>query len=202
MTHAFGVRNSSKSGWKYGLVLFLALSASASAEAKTIIGLVVGVTDGDTLIVLDESKSQHKVRLAGIDAPEKRQAFGLQSKLSLSELAYGKEVAVETSKLDKYGRQIGKVLVDGQDLNLAQLQRGMAWFYRKYQQELMPSDRRRYEEAEHNSKSLKIGLWAELDATPPWNYRKGAVVHTKVEMVTVSSLGGFCINSAQKMSLV
>ena len=99
--------------------LLLALACTANAE--TITGRVVGVADGDTITVLDAGKVQHKIRLAGIDAPEKKQAFGQRSKESLSELAYDKTVEVEISKRDRYGRQIGKVLVNGRDVNLVQV---------------------------------------------------------------------------------
>ena len=125
--------------------MLLALACTANAE--TITGLVVGVSDGDTITVLDANKVQHKIRLAGIDAPEKKQAFGNRSKESLSALAFDKTVNVETDKQDRYGRQVGKVLVNGQDVNLVQVERGMAWFYRQYQREQSPNDRRLYEAA-------------------------------------------------------
>ena len=88
------------------------------------------VAYGDTITVLDADRVRHKIRLAGIDAPEKKQAFGNRSKEKLSELAFDKTVDVETGKRDRYGRQIGKVLVSGRDINLVQVERGMAWFYR------------------------------------------------------------------------
>jgi len=154
--------------------LLLALACTANAE--TITGRVVGVADGDTITVLDADKVQHKIRLAGIDAPEKKQAFGNRSKESLSELAFDKTVNVETSKRDRYGRQIGKVLVNGQDVNLVQVERGMAWFYRQHQREQSPSDRRLYEAAEDAAKAEKRGLWHDCDPVAPWEFR-----HTKRE---------------------
>ena len=117
----------------------------------------MGVADGDTITVLDANKVQLKIRLAGIDAPEKAQAFGNRSKESLSELVFDKTVAVETTKRDKYGRQIGKVLVDGRDVNLVQVERGMAWFYRQYQREQSPNDQRLYEAAEDATRAGKRG---------------------------------------------
>ncbi len=90
----------------------LLLALACTAHAVTITGRVVGVADGHTITVLDADKVQHKIRLAGIDAPEKKQAFGNRSKESLSDLAFDKTVNVETSKRDRYGRQIGKVLVN------------------------------------------------------------------------------------------
>ena len=150
--------------------MLLALACTANAE--TITGRVVGVADGDTITVLDADKVQHKIRLAGIDAPEKKQAFGQRSKQSLSDLAFGKDVAVETTKRDKYRREIGKVLVNGQDVNLVQVERGMAWFYRQYQREQSPNDRRLYEAAEDAAKANKRGLWRDADPVPPWEFRR------------------------------
>ena len=122
----------------------LLLALASSAHAETITGKVVGVADGDTITVLDADKVQHKIRLAGIDAPEKKQAFGNRSKESLSDLVFDRTVNVETEKRYRYGRKIGKVLVNGQDVNLVQVDRGMAWFYREYQREQSPSDRKLY----------------------------------------------------------
>ena len=151
--------------------LVLALACTANAEIVT--GRVVGVADGDTITVLDADKVQHKIRLAGIDAPEKKQPFGNRSKESLSELTFDKTVAVETTKRDRYGRQVGKVLINGRDVNLVQVERGMAWFYRQYQREQSPNDRKLYEAAEDSAKAGKRGLWLEANPVPPWEFRHG-----------------------------
>ncbi len=148
------------------------LALACTAHAETITGRVVGVADGDTITVLDADKVQHKIRLSGIDAPEKKQAFGNRSKESLSDLAFDKTVNVETSKRDKYGRQIGKVLVNGRDVNLVQVERGMAWFYRQYQREQSPNDQRLYEAAEDAAKAEKQGLWHDADPVAPWEFRR------------------------------
>ncbi len=153
--------------------MLLALACTANAE--TITGLVVGVSDGDTITVLDANKVQHKIRLAGIDAPEKKQAFGNRSKESLSALAFDKTVNVETDKQDRYGRQVGKVLVNGQDVNLVQVERGMAWFYRQYQREQSPNDRRLYEAAEDAARADKRGLWRDAEPLPPWEFRHNKI---------------------------
>jgi endonuclease YncB( thermonuclease family) len=121
--------------------------------------------------VLDADKVQHKIRLSGIDAPEKKQAFGNRSKESLSDMVFERTVNVETEKSDRYGRKIGKVLVNGQDVNLVQVERGMAWFYRQYQREQSPNDRRLYDEAEQAAKAGKRGLWNDADPVPPWEFR-------------------------------
>ena len=81
-------------------------------------------------------------------------------------------VKVETTKRDRYGRQIGKVLVDGRDVNLIQVQQGMAWFYREYQREQSRNDRKLYESAEYGAKAQKRGLWLDPEPVAPWNFRK------------------------------
>ena len=129
------------------VVLLLTLVLSP-AWADILIGRVVSVADGDTITVLDDSKTQHKIRLAGIDAPERKQPFGQRSKELLSDLVFGKTVQVETEKADRYGRQVGKVLIDGRDANLAIIAAGLAWHYKKYQKEQAASDRLLYASAE------------------------------------------------------
>ena len=94
--------------------------------------------DGDTLVVLDAAKTQQKIRLQGIDAPERGQAFGTKSKEHLSDLVAGQVVVVEYHDLDRYQRILGKVLLDGEDINLEQVSSGMAWHYKKYQREQTP----------------------------------------------------------------
>jgi len=158
------------------LAVPLALMCAFAVNAESITGQVVGVADGDTITVLDADKVQHKIRLAGIDAPEKKQAFGSRPKESLTDLVFNKTVDVETGKRDRYRREIGKVLVNGLDVNLVQIERGMAWFYRKYQREQSPNDREQYEAAENAAKDGKKGLWRDTDPVPPWEFR-----HTKTK---------------------
>jgi endonuclease YncB( thermonuclease family) len=141
------------------------------AHAATITGRVVGVADGDTVTVLDDSNTQHKIRLAGIDAPEKKQAFGQRSKQSLSDLVFNKQVTVETDKKDKYRREVGKILLTGQDVNLEQVTRGFAWHYKQYEQEQSPNDRKLYDFAEKEARAARRGLWADADPLPPWDFR-------------------------------
>ncbi len=148
------------------------LMAALSCAAATIQGKVVSVADGDTITVLDASKVQHKIRLSGIDAPEKKQAFGNRSKESLSDLVFAKTVTVQTDKVDKYSRNVGKVLVDGIDVNLEQIKRGMAWHYKAFEGEQPQADRQAYSGAESAAKASKRGLWAAVDATPPWEFRR------------------------------
>jgi endonuclease YncB( thermonuclease family) len=154
------------------LVLVIFLFLSIFANAKTIEGLVVGVSDGDTITVLDQQKNSYKIRLQGIDAPEKKQAFGEKSKQSLHDLVHSKQVRIEYNKEDKYGRIVGKVTLDDVDVCLQQLVLGMAWHYKKYQNEQSVSDRALYSETELKSKSLKLGLWSDDTPMPPWEFRK------------------------------
>jgi endonuclease YncB( thermonuclease family) len=154
------------------LLLVLILFLSNFANAKTIEGLVVGVADGDTITVLDQQKNTFKIRLQGIDAPEKKQAFGEKSKQSLHDLVHSKQVRIEYDKEDKYGRIVGKVTVEDVDVCLQQLVLGMAWHYKKYQNEQSVSDRALYSETELKSQSLKLGLWSDNTPMPPWEFRK------------------------------
>ena len=135
-------------------------------------GLVVGVNDGDTIKVLDDSRQQHTIRLMGIDAPEKTQAFGLRSKQSLSELVFDTQVTVQWSKRDKYGRIVGKVRSqDGRDICLIQISQGMAWHYTKYADEQSADDRGVYADAEKVARQSSLGLWQDPDPIPPWVWR-------------------------------
>lgn len=155
---------------KFTIVAALLLAA-LTCGAATIDGKVVGVSDGDTITVLDANNAQHKIRLSGIDAPEKKQPFGQRSKESLSDLVYDKAVAVETNKRDKYKRNVGKVLVDGLDANLEQIRRGMAWHYKAYEREQPAIDRKVYADAETEAKAARRGLWADAEPVPPWDFR-------------------------------
>ena len=163
----------------YIAILLLTFSGSAYADIS---GKVVAVTDGDTIKVLDSNRAQHKVRLSGIDAPEKGQPFGNASRKYLASLVVGKDVRIETSKKDRYGRVLGKVWVQPQDCpgcgktlnaNHAQILSGMAWRYLDYVKDLSPEDRGRYESAETEAKKRKRGLWSDANAIPPWAWRKG-----------------------------
>lgn len=138
------------------------------AFAKNAVHLyrVVGVADGDTLTALSLGRRQIKCRLYGIDAPEKKQAYGQASKLSLAELTFGREAQIEVVDRDRYGRSVCRIAVAGVDINREQIARGMAWMYRQY-----TSDRD-YQEAELVARTRRIGIWREAEPTPPWAFRK------------------------------
>ncbi len=142
------------------------------AWADVIQGKVVGVTDGDTVTVLDNSNTMHKIRLMGIDAPEKNMPFGQQSKQNLSNLIFNKQVLIEFNKKDRYGRTVGKITFNGLDINLEQVKSGMAWHYKKYQNEQVSEDRLAYANAEDEARLAKQGLWSDPSPLPPWDWRK------------------------------
>ena len=151
------------------VILALAISSSAWADLT---GKVIGVADGDTITVLDSSKQQHKIRLAGIDAPEKGQAFGFRSKENLARWVYDRDAIIVGNKTDRYGRLVAKVIVDGHDAGLEQVRAGLAWWYRAYAKEQTPDDREIYELAEKEAREQKLRLWRDPSPVPPWEWRR------------------------------
>ena len=140
--------------------LMLALNAHADFTGK-----VVSVADGDTITVLRE-RTQVKVRLLEIDAPEKAQAFGEKSKQSLADLCFNKTATLDDKGKDRYGRTLARVYCDGVDANAEQVRRGMAWVFDRY-----VTDRSLYV-VQEEAKAFKRGLWKDLNPLPPWDWRK------------------------------
>lgn len=158
---------------KKTILIILAMMIGQVAHATEILkGRVVGVADGDTITVLGESRTRYRIRLGGVDAPEKSQDFGRKSKQSLSDMVYGKQVGVLWDKKDGYGRILGKVIMPWGDVNLAQIRAGMAWHYKRYASDQPVADRLLYAEEETNAKRLRKGLWADTNPTPPWDWRR------------------------------
>jgi len=149
------------------LLVSLTLGFSLVAHGETISGRVVGISDGDTLTVLDVSNTQHKIRLAAIDAPEKAQAFGQRGKQKLSELCYGKSATVNVVTTDRYGRSVGDVDCAGINANEAMVQSGFAWVYRKYDK-----GHEHLYSLEEEARDAKRGLWADSNPIAPWDWRK------------------------------
>jgi len=148
-------------------VTLLFLLIPFTAQATIIYGKVVHIADGDTLTILTESKKQVKVRLAGIDTPEKMQPFGNRSKQALAALTFKKQARVEVETKDKYGRTVGTIFIKGQNINAEMIRQGMAWVYRKY-----TNDQKLYS-LEAEAKQAKRGLWATKKPIEPWLWRKG-----------------------------
>jgi endonuclease YncB( thermonuclease family) len=134
---------------------------------------VVGVSDGDTCLVLNDAKEQIKIRLGGIDAPESRQAFGSKAKHALSEKIFGKRIEVKVQTKDRYGRSVADLYLDDRWINLEMVQDGFAWHYKQYSQGIKLAG------AEQNARKAKIGLWIDPSPTPPWDFRKGKPPETK-----------------------
>ena len=147
-------------------VLGFLLAFAVPLHADELRGKVVGIADGDTITVLDADKVQHKIRLEGIDAPEKGQAFGTKSRQRMSEKVGEKEVVVRWSKHDRYGRTLGDIYLGDRHINREMVRDGLAWHYKQY------SKSKELAEAEIEARNAKRRLWADKEPVPPWEYRK------------------------------
>jgi endonuclease YncB( thermonuclease family) len=157
------------------IACLISLAASArhtgqnSGQAKpgaVVVGRVVSVADGDTLTVLDAYDKQHRIRLFGIDAPEKAQPFGNQSKKSLSGKVFGATVRVDVVDVDRYGREVGRISLGDRFINLEQVRDGCAWRYAEYDRH------HEFDRAEAEAKRHHRGLWSAPHPTPPWEFRR------------------------------
>lgn len=154
---------------KYVLLLLISLALKSYSAELT--GVVSAVHDGDTL-TLKSNLITKKVRLAGIDAPELQQPYGVESRNALSQDVLNQLVTVDTNKTDKYGRAVGKLLLNGEDVNLKQVRKGLAWVYTNYIKELSTEDRELYIVAEKAANDEHLGLWQSEQPVAPWQYRK------------------------------
>ena len=154
------------------IIALILATASCASFADQLVGKVIKVTDGDTVNVFTSDHVTYKIRLLGIDAPEKKQAFGNRSKQALAELIDGKTVTVDYNKLDRYQRALGKIMFNGQDVNLRQVKLGLAWHYKKYEKEQDVEDRSIYANAEYLAQRDKVGLWTDSNPLAPWDFRK------------------------------
>ena len=152
------------------LALWL-VTAGAVVWAQELSGRIVGVIDGDTVDLLTDSKQRVRVRLVGIDAPERRQPFGSVAKKVLSDLVFSKQVLLEGKKTDRYGRLVAKVIVGGQDANLRLVRLGYAWHYKRYQSEQTGEDRHLYAAAQGAAMKERLGLWRDPEPIAPWDFR-------------------------------
>jgi endonuclease YncB( thermonuclease family) len=147
-------------------------AAPSAAQPLALAGRVIAVADGDTITLLDADKRQHRIRLDSIDAPEKAQPFGDRSRQSLRALAHDHAAVAHCPKTDKYGRRVCQVVIDGQDVGLEQIRRGMAWHFKRYENEQAPDDRHAYAEAEAAARAEQRGLWRDAEPQPPWDFRE------------------------------
>ena len=142
------------------------------ARGHELTGRVVHIADGDTIAVLDAAKATHKIRLMGIDAPEKKQAFGTKSKDALAERVAGQQVTVMWKKRDRYGRLLGKILLGSRDIDLEMVETGLAWHYKHFAKDQDPAERIQYADAERAARGAKRGLWADASPVAPWEFRR------------------------------
>ncbi|MBI1174947.1 MAG: nuclease (SNase) [Sideroxydans sp.] len=147
----------------YVPVLLLSLCGTASAEQ--FLAKVVAVLDGDTVLVV---RNQHplKIRLADIDAPEKAQDYGMASRDALVRMVLHQQVRVDTLALDKYGRTVALLEVDGMSVNEEMVRRGLAWEYSHFHSD------RHYIALQAAAQQAKRGLWRQANPMPPWQWRK------------------------------
>jgi micrococcal nuclease len=153
--------------YRYLSLLTLVLSFLSFQVITTINGKIVGVTDGDTVKLLTADFTEIKVRLEGIDCPEKNQAFGQKAKQYASDLCFDKQVTLQKTGEDKYGRTLGYIILpDGRNLNKEMLKGGYAWHYKKYNQS------KEFADLEEQARIAKKGLWSDPHAMAPWEFRK------------------------------
>jgi endonuclease YncB( thermonuclease family) len=141
-------------------------SDKTKSNSNSITGKVVRISDGDTFELLFENGFKTKVRLNGIDCPEKKQPFSKRAKQALSDFIYDKEVLVEYDSKDGYGRVIGTVYANSLNVNREMVRKGLAWHFKKY------SDDQVLSSLEQEARKNKIGLWQEPNPVAPWDYRK------------------------------
>jgi micrococcal nuclease len=141
--------------------------AAAAEHIVQITGKVVGVTDGDTVTLRTEDQTL-KVRLTGIDTPERGQPFGTRAKQALSGKVFGKTILLNSSGEDRYGRTLGEIMLDGSSINEWLVREGMAWWYERY----APTETR-LRDAQQEAQQARRGLWADPEPVPPWEWRRG-----------------------------
>ncbi|MEM8875821.1 MAG: thermonuclease family protein [Planctomycetota bacterium] len=147
------------------LLLILACPAIADDASAPFTAEVVRVTDGDTVTVLHD-RTEVRIRLEGIDAPERGQAFGTRARQALSDACFGRDILVEPTGTDRYGRTIATLKIEGRSINLAMVRAGMAWHYTQF------SDDADLAEAERAARKARRGLWRDPDPVPPWEWRR------------------------------
>jgi endonuclease YncB( thermonuclease family) len=156
------------------LAAFLGLLLASAALSQTLVirGTCVGVHDGDSCTLLRSGNVQIKIRIAFLDAPELGQPFGYRAKQAMSQLVFDKEIAVYPHAIDRYGRTVGVVYVDGIDAGLELLRQGLAWTYTRYLPNASADIQASYRQAETEAREQRRGLWSDSQTpVPPWEYR-------------------------------
>ncbi|WP_207420525.1 thermonuclease family protein [Desertivirga brevis] len=152
---------------KFLIAFIFSLISLTVDPPVSITGRVVSIADGDTFTILTNNKKQVKIRLYGVDCPEKKQDFGTKAQQFTSKLCFGKTVIVQVKNNDRYGRKIAIVnLPDGKILNKELLIAGMAWHYKQYDKS------REYAELELKARGKRVGIWSSTKPVAPWEFRK------------------------------
>jgi endonuclease YncB( thermonuclease family) len=153
---------------KFCLWGFLSLFISQTLFSTSVeTGRVIGVIDGDTIVILKNGKGE-KVRLYGIDCPEKKQDFGTRARQFTSQLVFGKEVSLQIHSIDRYGRTVAEVILpDGRSLNQELVRSGYAWWYEHF----APKDQI-LKKLESKARQNKLGLWTQPHPVSPWDFRR------------------------------
>jgi len=149
-------------------ILFIPIICTlfVTATSLSLSGQIIGIKDGDTIVLLTDDNRQIVIRLSGIDCPEKNQPFGTKAKQFTSNLVYGKRVCVQTQSRDRYGRTIGTVyLPDGRILNNELVSSGYAWHYEHYSKDTT------LQRLQQEAKKAQRGLWSDSNAVAPWDFR-------------------------------
>ena len=166
------------------MFLTLLLANTLLGQDTVVRGRVVGITDGDTIKVLVAEKQLLRIRLAFCDAPEKKQAFGTRAKQAMSEMVFGKDIELRQHAIDRYGRTVAQVFVDGKDVGLEMLRQGFAWVYNRYITEASTEVQETYRKAQEEAKAEQRGLWSDPNSIPPWIFRNLAKAN---EQQTIAS---------------
>ena len=182
------LKNNNKIATTYILFIFalITFGLAVNAHSETIItGKVVRIADGDTVTVL-QNNQEYKIRLYGIDTPEKGQDFGTKAKEFTSGLVFKREVKVIQKDVDRYGRIVGIIYVGDTCINQEIIKAGFAWVYRQYCKDGFCRD---WITLETNARTNQIGLWGHPDPVPPWEYRRGVKASTKTDKQTQKTEG-------------
>ena len=155
-------------------VLMAVLAPNCNAADVAMHGRVVGVTDGDTLTFYEPGQRKLKIRISGIDAPEKGQAFSQAAKARLAELAFRRQAVVTCHKVDRFKRLVCNVEVDRKDVGLELIRSGVAWHFKRYEAEQPRYEAEHYRKAEEVARARKAGLWSDPHPVPPWEWRSRA----------------------------
>jgi len=154
------------------LVLLLGCSQSSLGPAQGPYQLHQ-ISDGDSFILTAANGERIRIRLAGIDAPERTQPYARRAQEALETLLRSGPISLEAQKKDRYDRWISIVRVAGVDAGLAQLDQGWAWYFKRYRKDLPQDLQAAYEAAEEKARAARRGLWAwEGSLEPPWVFRE------------------------------